>query len=134
MATWKENYLLAINKNLGKLTPDQEVINFINNFFINDKNNVSRKSFVCGNCYWFALILKNRFPTKLPVIWYDTINNHFVTAICGILYDSYGVYAPTSPMTIDEFDAFYIWEDYKKIDPIHAARITENCITFTKDK
>lgn len=133
MATWKENYLFAVNKKLGKIHPDQEVLQFINNFFANDKNDISRESFVCGNCYWFAAILKNRFPTKLPVIWYDTISNHFVTAICGVLYDAYGTYVPTNPMTIDEFNAFYIWEDYKQIDPIHAARIIKNCINKETD-
>ena len=42
-----------------------------------------------GNCYYFALILLDRFP--IGKILYDVIDGHFVCEIDGVKYDWSGV-------------------------------------------
>ncbi len=46
------------------------IIKFIKRRFPNDSN------WLNGNCFYFAVILKNRFPKG--VIFYDVVIDHFV--------------------------------------------------------
>lgn len=136
MAFWKELYAQHYTSKLNTIHPDENVEKFIDRFFARTEFAdpiTSRHPFLYGNCYWFAVILKERFKTYLPTIWYDTIDNHFYTCIGGILYDAKGAFIPKHGLTIDEYNAFYTWEDYKKFDPIHAKRITKQCITFEEE-
>lgn len=123
---WKDLYRQHTTTKIQCANPDPNVVNFINNFFHHTISD--RQMFLHGNCYWFAVILKERFKDYLPTIWYDTIDNHFYTEIKGILYDALGAYIPFTPIN---YDSFYIWEDYKKFDPTHAKRIETQCINFT---
>lgn len=71
-----------------------------------------------GNCYYFALILKDRFPKGS--IYYDVINGHFVFWFEGKFYDWTGIV---------EQDGHYIGWDYFDIyDPIQKQRIIRDCI------
>lgn len=133
MACWKDIYVQHYSSKFNILLSDPYVEQFINRFFARTEFAdpiTSRHIFLYGNCYWFAVILKQRFKDHLPRIWYDTLNNHFYTEIHGVLYDAKGAFIPEKNLTIDEYNSFYVWEDYKKIDPIHAKRITKQCITF----
>lgn len=136
MSSWKELYVQHYTSKVHTLHSAEDVENFITRFFARTQFAdivTSRHPFLSGNCYWFAVILKERFKNYLPTIWYDSLNNHFYTCICGILYDAKGAFIPEHNLTIDEYSAFYIWEDYKKFDPIHAKRITKQCITFEEE-
>lgn len=126
---WKDLYRQHTTSKVQCANPDPKIINFINKFFCRAPIS-DRSIFLNGNCYWFAVILKERFKDYLPTIWYDTINNHFYTEIKGILYDAHplGAYIPSAPIN---YDSFYIWGDYKKFDPTHAKRIEAQCINFT---
>lgn len=65
-----------------------EVINFINKFKSYNKNQVLEKTFLEGYCYYFAIILKERF--KEGKILYDKVENHFVFSYNNKLYDITG--------------------------------------------
>ena len=73
--------------------------------------------FTTRNCYWFAVILQNRFGGK---IMYHPIYGHFVCKINGRLYDISG------EPRLD--DGWIDWEEYVIVDPIHRARIIKDCI------
>ena len=129
MPNWKEMYDQVLNKHIGKISYAEEVTQFIFNF--TDRDETIEDFFLNGHCYWFAEMLKKRFADRLPKIWYDTLTNHFLVEIHSTLYDAQGVWAPIDPLTEKRFNDFYIWEDYKKFDPIHAKRIIEQCINYT---
>ena len=86
--------------------------NFINLF------DSSRDLFLNGMCYYFAVILKERFGGK---IYYSLSDNHFVTKIGDGLYDASGDVTYYYPKTV-------AWDEYIEIDPIHADRIIRDCI------
>lgn len=75
-----------------------EVIEFIQRRFPSDCN------WKTGNCYYFALILKDRFPQG--IIYYDVIACHFCVKIDGLYYDWEGVYTPYIPIEWDKFDEY----------------------------
>lgn len=127
---WKDKYRAAKIPIAG----DLEVINFINNFVGATSGNwrIVEHHFLNGGCYWFAVILKERFAAYKPTIWYNTIENHFITEINNVLYDANGVYHAYAfeRHNTDDYNEFYIWQDYKNFDPIHADRITRQCIEY----
>lgn len=61
----------------------EEIELFIQRRFPNDSN------WCDGNCYYFALILSNRFDGD---IYYDSIRGHFVCKINDKFYDYHGEY------------------------------------------
>ena len=75
-----------------------------------------------GNCYYFALILLDRFP--MGRILYDVISGHFVCEICGVKYDWNGV-------VVDDGKAMhkYIdWDSFSKYDEFQYSRIMRDCL------
>lgn len=60
-----------------------EIIEFINRRFPEDSN------WLTGNCYYFSLILKDRFPEGS--VFYDVINGHFVFKYKDSYYDWTGI-------------------------------------------
>jgi hypothetical protein len=60
-----------------------KVLDFIKRRFKQDCN------WIDGNCYWFALILKKRFPKS--VIYYLPIRGHFIIKYKGKFYDWNGI-------------------------------------------
>lgn len=126
---WKDKYRAAKIPIAG----DLEVINFINNYltkpFSSGNWTVVKEHYLNGGCYWFAVILKERFATYKPTIWYDTIRNHFLTEINNILYDAAGVNPADN---IYDYNEYYIWQDYKNIDPVHSTRLINQCIEYTE--
>ena len=90
-----------------------EVLEFINRRFKNDCNWMS------GNCYFFAVILKNRFPEGK--ILYDVIYGHFVFQYQNQFYDWTGVYKLT--------DGFLVyWDEFDKYDSLQKKIIIRDCI------
>lgn len=76
------------------------------------------EKYMNGLCYWFAYILKGRFPDG--EIWYDSIFNHFYFVLDDIAYDVRGkVDLPINAMK---------WCDYEKYDSVHYQRIIKYCI------
>ena len=72
-----------------------------------------------GNCYFFALILLDRFP--IGKILYDVIDGHFVCEIDGVKYDWSGVVEETGEHHWVEWDKFY------EYDNLQHARVVKDC-------
>lgn len=71
-----------------------------------------------GLCYWFAYILKGRFPDG--EIWYDQISNHFYFVLNNNAYDVRGrVNLPNTSIK---------WDEYKNFDSCDYERVIRYCI------
>ena len=93
---------------------NNQVIDFIKKRFTQDCNWIS------GNCYYFAIILKTRFPQA--IIWYDVIYGHFFVNIDGHDYDWTGEIQRRS-------DGYCVkWEDMDKYDENVKNRIVRDCV------
>ena len=80
--------------------------------------------FMYGDCYYFSIILKERFKDK-ATIKYLIIDNHFITEINGRMYDIRGD-------VTDRVDCKQLidWEDVKNYDELVYNRIIRDCINF----
>jgi hypothetical protein len=87
------------------------IIEFIKRRFKTDCN------FLNGNCYYFAVILKARFPEG--DIYYDVVNGHFVFKYKGKFYDFTGETKVDTPVKWDDFDSY---------DTFQKQRVIEGCI------
>lgn len=97
-----------------------EVERFIRHF---NNNDGTVKTFTCGCCYWFAVILLIRFGNRDAKIMYDRRINHFATMIEGRVYDI------TGDVT-DEYE-WDLWDDVRLIDELDTKHIIRDCINFT---
>lgn len=89
-----------------------EVLDFIQRRFKEDCH------WLDGNCYYFAIILKNRFPKGK--IFYDVINGHFVFWYQTQYYDWTGIVNP---------DGYLVeWNKFDEYDSLQKKRIIEGCI------
>ena len=75
---------------------------------------------ISGNCYYFAVILKARFPEGN--ILYDVIKGHFVTEIDGVKYDWTGI--------VKDYDKQYYveWDKFNEYDEEQGKVIIRDCI------
>lgn len=73
--------------------------------------------FSCGKCYWFAYILKGRFPHL--DICYDPVEGHFFCFDGKKGYDITGSFTPTK---------YVKWDTYEQIDNSHYKRIVRDCM------
>ena len=97
----------------------EEILNFIFQFTNGNREQVI-DTFTSGCCYWFAVILSERFNNQYPEIVYDVVENHFATAIRGRIYD----------ITGDVTDQ-YTWIDWNTYDDdVHKKRIIKQCVKF----
>ena len=92
-----------------------EVAKFLKRFHLNQDVDAV---FTCGCCYWFAVILHQRFPDSR--IMYDVVGNHFATEIGGRLYDV------TGDVT-GKYDVIP-WDTFKNTN--HGAKIIRDCVNF----
>lgn len=93
-----------------------EIENFIS-LFDNDQK------YMHGLCYWFAYILKGRFPEG--GIWYDQVMNHFYFVIDDAAYDVRGrVILPSTAVK---------WDEYKKYDSLDYQRVVKYCVLKDDD-
>lgn len=97
----------------------QEVQEFIDRRFKQDCN------WKTGNCYYFALILYDRFKQYNPEIYYDAVDGHFLCKINDRFYDWSGIVTFS-----DEYVSKYVekWSDICKEDPIWSNRIVRDVI------
>ena len=97
----------------------EKILDFIHRRFKQDCN------WKTGNCYYFAVILATRFELDDPVIYYDTVDGHFLCRINNVFYDWSGAVAFS-----DEYVNKYIkkWADLYKEDPIWYSRIVRDVI------
>ena len=102
----------SVNGNKRKVNMDT-VTTFIRKRFSKDCH------WLDGNCYYFALILKDRFNGK---IYYDSVNGHFITLINGQFYDWTGRIHPN-------IDDIFDWDTLEKIDNLYYKRIVKDCCT-----
>ena len=97
------------NKNLCRKA--NEIQQFIA-LFDNDERYLS------GLCYWFAYILKGRFPEG--EIYYDPIMNHFYFVHGDDVFDVRGrVELPPKAMK---------WDEYRDFDVLDYQRVVRDCI------
>jgi len=90
---------------------ENEVLEFINRRFKNDCH------WLDGNCYYFCIILKERF--KSGKIVYDQIKGHFMFLYEGILYDYSGII---------NCNTYSLLDDIKSDDPLLYSRLERDCI------
>ena len=91
----------------------QEIVEFINRRF--KKTNAK---WLDGNCYYFALILTQRFPELK--IYYEGVDGHFLAGNGFEYYDYTGVAQP--------YREPILFEDLKKQDPLWYNNIVRDCI------
>lgn len=98
---------------------DKEVCEFIQRRF---KCDCSWKT---GNCYYFAIILKDRFKDLKPELYYDTLEGHFICRIHSTFYDWSGIVYHDS-----EYINKYVikWSDFKEYDECQYSRIIKDVI------
>lgn len=72
-----------------------------------------------GNCYYFAIILKDRFPKGK--IYYDIIYGHFIFKYNNKFYDWSGIYKYSEEFLIS-------WDGFEKYDSLLKERIIRDCI------
>lgn len=84
----------------------------------------AKDTFQYGCCYWFAEILAKRFSGE---IWYNDIDNHFLTRIGGSFYDITGEVVPP-----EESELFSKWDDFILKEPLGASRIYRDCVLMKR--
>jgi hypothetical protein len=96
-----------------------EVLEFIHRRFKTDCN------WKTGNCYYFAIILKERFKDYEPELYYDTLEGHFICRICSTFYDWSGVIYNDY-----EYLKRYVvkWDDFEEYDKLQFKRILNDVI------
>lgn len=91
---------------------EDEVLEFIKRRF------PTENGWLCENCYYFALILKDRFPGG--EICYDVINGHFSYKYNDRYYDHTGRIVP---------DGYIVkWDHFDMYDSIQKKRIIRDCL------
>jgi hypothetical protein len=88
------------------------VIEFINRRFKIDCH------WLDGNCYYFALILSDRFPGG--IICYDVIYGHFVYFYEGKYYDWSGEIQPEGHLVE--------WSKFDEYDSLQKYHVIEGCL------
>ena len=104
---------------MNKYTNEQ-ILDFIRQFQEPD----TIKVFSNGMCYWFAEILKTRFPGGI-ILYNDTVN-HYSYYYDGIQYDIKGVHS------ILAYSGETAWDNFKELDELHTCRLYRDCINKTE--
>lgn len=91
-----------------------KVLDFINRRFVNDNN------WLDGNCYYFAVILKTRFPEGK--ILYDVVGGHFVFSLKNKKYDWSGI------VINNEYSKYIEWDKFEDYDSKQLRSVIEGCI------
>lgn len=96
-----------------------EVTDFITSRFPTDCQWTS------GNCYYFALILFERFRNCSPEIYYDVLEGHFTCKIGVHHYDWEGIIKYS-----DEYAGKYVkkWSEFADYDELQFNRIIRDVI------
>ena len=97
----------------------EDILFFIEKFKFLEKVTIEIL-FTTGNCYYFSIILKERF--KDGKIYYLPIAIHFVLKNNGKFYDGCGEYGTN--------EKAYDWENFKKQNVSLSKKIERDCINF----
>ena len=91
-----------------------EILEFIHRRFPSDSN------WINGNCYYFAIILKDRFPEGR--IYYDVVYGHFIVKISDYYYDWTGI--------LENLDEKYLvpWDEFENYDSLQYERVIRDCL------
>lgn len=103
---------------------------------------LKESNWLSGNCYFFSVILYDRFQSLEPEIFYDVIHGHFLTMIEGCLYDASGLVYKLSkeeqdrmqsqhvwlPIDLDYDVRIVSWKYFKDYDASQYYRILRDCI------
>ena len=81
-----------------------------------------RRAFTEGCCYWFAYILKGRFPESARIIYLPEAS-HFVTKIGEKFYDITGNVTKKYARNKKED-----WEEFQKYEQKKAEKIGKECL------
>lgn len=71
-----------------------------------------------GNCYYFSIILQDRFPNGKII--YEPIDGHFLYKVKNKCYDFLGMHELPSD--------YYIWDELEAQEPNLYKRIKKDCI------
>ena len=106
----------SLTMRLDKHEP-KDVIEFIKRRFSADAG------WLNGNCFYFALILRERFPHGL--IYYDTVDGHFLFSMWQkkkkFYFDQSGIVKPNE-------DNLVLWNNFERYDPERYKAIIRDCI------
>lgn len=91
---------------------NNEVLEFIQRRFKKNCN------WTDGNCYYFAIILKDRFPEG--EVFYDVLYGHFVFKYLNKYYDWSGI--------VNSFGYLVCWDTFDDYDSLLKQRIIRDCI------
>lgn len=89
----------------------------INEFLEGMRNEGTVKVFTEGYCYWFAMILKERFDGELM---YNPVQGHFCCRVNGELWDITG--------EVQDDGNWQEWWLYQMNEPLDAERVRKACI------
>jgi len=101
-------------------TKPLSIEDFILEFKKYEEQNVLARTFTNGFCYYFSVILKEKFPRG--DIFYSIEDNHFLFLLNGNLYDING--SVTDNYNLNKVVKWSTWKD----DIIHKQRIIRDCI------
>lgn len=93
----------------------EKILDFIAHFQRPDTIEV----FTNGMCYWFAVILLERFGGE---ILYTQVPGHFVCKVDDILYDV------TGDVTEQYMDGLIPWESMQDYDDLLYERLLRDCV------
>ena len=93
-----------------------KVLKFINDF-VSFSPEILKNVFYNGYCYWFALILAERFKGE---IWFNPTIVHFATKINNTLYDINGI--------VETNNDWISWEEFQWTRQEAVKSIVDSCI------
>ena len=107
-------------------TTHQNVMTFLNHFTNNGTRKEVIETFTSGCCYWFAVILSERFSCLDATIVYDPVANHWACEIDGHIYDITG--------DVCRKYNFEDWYDFvvDANDDAYINRLYRDCISFAE--
>lgn len=104
-------------------TTKKQILDFISNF----QNEATIKTFTNGCCYWFAIILCERFKMSgsITYIAYNQIAGHFAAVIDGVMYDING--------EVSSSDEWAQWDEWLENEPVYGEVVIRDCIYKYKE-
>lgn len=106
---------------------ESEILEFIEEFKKSNKKE-TEDLFLNGNCYYFAIILQERF-NYCGIIMYIPIYNHFCYKIFGNMYDITGKIEKEEYINLAE-----PWSLYKNKDIKEETSLIVDCIMKLKEE
>ena len=110
---------------------EEKILCFIEKFRnVGNNPEVIISNFTSGNCYWFALILYERFVHNVLYseieIMYNQIDGHFACRIKDNIYDI------TGKIDSKEYNNYGSWMQLQYTDPSLWRRVYFDCVIQTE--